>query len=79
MFHIEHDPSILIEIDKGLESVLNVDYAKVYDIVDNGPGLDLTKQLQQKHSKLAIEALSVFHESDARTALANIITAMGEF
>lgn len=29
MFHIEHDPSILTEIDKGLESVNNVDYAKV--------------------------------------------------
>lgn len=29
MFHIEHDPSILAEIDKGLESVNNVDYAKV--------------------------------------------------
>lgn len=29
MFHIEHDPSILTEIDKGLQSVNNVDYAKV--------------------------------------------------
>lgn len=29
MFHIEHDPLILSEIDKGLESVNNVDYAKV--------------------------------------------------
>lgn len=29
MFHIEHDPSILMEIDKGLECVNNVDYAKV--------------------------------------------------
>lgn len=29
MFHIEHDPSILMEIDKGLECVNNVDYDKV--------------------------------------------------
>lgn len=29
MFHVEHDPSILIELDKGLESVENVDYLKV--------------------------------------------------
>jgi len=30
MFHVEHDPSILIELDKGLESVENVDYLKVF-------------------------------------------------
>lgn len=34
MFHIEHDPSILTEIDKGLESVDNVDYAKVNIIIN---------------------------------------------
>jgi hypothetical protein len=33
MFHVEHDPSILIELDKGLESVENVDYLKV-EIID---------------------------------------------
>ncbi|XP_008548125.1 all trans-polyprenyl-diphosphate synthase PDSS2 [Microplitis demolitor] len=79
MFHIEHDPSILIEIDKGLESVHNVDYAKVYDKVNRGPGIELTKQLQKDHSQKAMEVLSVFQESDARTALSNIIAAMGDF
>lgn len=34
MFHIEHDPSILTEIDKGLESVDNIDYAKVNIIIN---------------------------------------------
>lgn len=29
MFHLEHDPSLFEEIDKGTESVQNVDYAKV--------------------------------------------------
>lgn len=29
MFHIEHDPSILIEINKGIKSIDNVDYEKV--------------------------------------------------
>nr|XP_050849328.1 all trans-polyprenyl-diphosphate synthase PDSS2 [Vespula vulgaris] len=79
MFHIEHDPSILTEIDKGLESVDNVDYAKVYNIVSQGPGIELTKQLQKKHSQKATEVLSIFQESDARTALYNIIAAMGDF
>ncbi|XP_076168833.1 decaprenyl diphosphate synthase subunit 2 [Ptiloglossa arizonensis] len=79
MFHIEHDPSILTEIDKGLQSVNNVDYAKVHKIVTTGPGVELTKQLQKGHSQRAMEVLSVFEKSDARTALYNIIAAMGDF
>ncbi|XP_074099909.1 decaprenyl diphosphate synthase subunit 2 isoform X2 [Cotesia typhae] len=79
MFHIEHDPSILIEVDKGLESVHNVDYVKVFDIVKKGPGIELTKQLQKNHSQKAMEMLSVFQDSDARTALSNIIAAMEDF
>lgn len=79
MFHIEHDPSILIEIDKGLESVANVDYGKVFDIVVSGPGVELTKKLQYEHSQRAMEVLNVFQESDARKALSNIIAAMGDF
>lgn len=42
----------------------------------NGPGIDRTKQLQKEHSRKAMEVLEVFEESDARTALANIIVAM---
>lgn len=79
MFHIEHDPSILTEIDKGLESVNNVDYAKVHNIVMKGPGVELTKQLQKRHSQRAMEVLNVFEKNDARTALTNIIAAMGDF
>lgn len=29
MFHLEHDPSLFEEIDKGINSVQDVDYAKV--------------------------------------------------
>lgn len=29
MFHLEHDPSLFEEIDKGVNSVQDVDYAKV--------------------------------------------------
>lgn len=79
MFHIEHDPSILTEIDKGLESVNNVDYVKIHKIVMMGPGVELTKQLQKRHSQRAMEVLSVFEKNDARTALYNIIAAMGDF
>nr|CAD7396871.1 unnamed protein product [Timema poppensis] len=78
MFHLEHDPSLFVEIDKGLESVHNVDYSKIYTVVTEGPGLARTKQLQKEHSQKAMEVLQVFQESDARTALSNIIVAMGE-
>lgn len=79
IFHIEHDPSILTEIDKGVISVNDVDYGKIYNMVMSGPGIELTKQLQKKHSQRAMEVLTVFEESDARTALSNIIAAMGDY
>lgn len=78
MLHLEHEPSLYEEIDKGQESVQNVDYAKIHEFVSRGPGLILTKQLQKEHSQRAMEVLDVFQESDARTALSNIIVAMGE-
>ncbi|KAL1131881.1 hypothetical protein AAG570_011492 [Ranatra chinensis] len=78
MFHLEQDSSLLIEIDKGLEAVENIDYAKVHSIVSKGPGIELTKRLQRDHSNEALKVLNVFQESDARTALSNIILAMGE-
>lgn len=76
MFHIEYEPSILVEIDKGLESINDVDYARVYDIVVSGPGIEQTRKLQREHSQRALEALAVFDDSDARRALSNIIAAI---
>uniref|UniRef100_A0A8D8TH18 Decaprenyl-diphosphate synthase subunit 2 n=1 Tax=Cacopsylla melanoneura TaxID=428564 RepID=A0A8D8TH18_9HEMI len=79
MFHLEQekDAELLNEINKGEESVTNIDYKKVYNIVSKGPGMKLTKQLQKQHSQQAMKVLQVFKESDARTALSNIIVAMG--
>lgn len=48
-------------------------------MVIKGPGVELTKQLQKEHSLRAMEVLNVFQESDARTALSNIIAAMRDF
>lgn len=78
MLHLEHVPALYEEIEKGRESVQNVDYGKIHEQVSRGPGLILTKQLQKEHSQRAMEVLEVFQESDARTALSNIIVAMGE-
>lgn len=76
MFHLEHDSSLFKEIDKGVNSIQDVDYVKVHDVVIKGPGINYTKQLQKEHSEKAMEILNVFEENDARTALSNIIIAM---
>ncbi|KAJ9573622.1 hypothetical protein L9F63_008963, partial [Diploptera punctata] len=79
LFHLQHDPNLFTEIEAGIESVHNVDYEKVHTIVSAGPGISLTKKLQKEHSQKAMEVLQVFEESDARTALSNIIVAMADF
>lgn len=78
LFHLQHDHSLFDEIEKGVESVEKVNYEKIHKAVTEGPGLILTKKLQKEHSQQAMEVLSVFQESDARTALMNIIVAMGD-
>ncbi|GLH06334.1 Decaprenyl-diphosphate synthase subunit 2 [Gryllus bimaculatus] len=78
LFHLQHDHSLFEEIEKGIDSVENVDYEKIHSTVMDGPGFELTKNLQKEHSQQAMEVLSVFQESDAQTALRNIIVAMGD-
>ncbi|BET00872.1 prenyl (decaprenyl) diphosphate synthase, subunit 2 [Nesidiocoris tenuis] len=78
MFHLESDPSLYDEINKGLDTIYDVDYAKIHSAVSKGPGIGLTKQLQRQHSQNALECLESFQQNDARTALANIIQAMGQ-
>lgn len=60
----------------GLDNIHDVDYDTVRKHVLDGPALDMTKNLQRDHSKAALEVLNELPESDARTALANIIVAM---
>uniref|UniRef100_A0A182TB49 Decaprenyl-diphosphate synthase subunit 2 n=1 Tax=Anopheles maculatus TaxID=74869 RepID=A0A182TB49_9DIPT len=76
LFHLDHDPSLYSEIEKGLVSVDNIDFAKVHAEVSSGPGPERTRTLQKKHSLAAMEVLNELPSSDARTALQNIILAM---
>ncbi|XP_050093842.1 all trans-polyprenyl-diphosphate synthase PDSS2-like [Anopheles aquasalis] len=78
LFHLEHDPSLYDEIEKGRRSVENIDYTKVHEAVLKGPGLEKTKILQRKHSLAAMQVLTELPATDARTALQNIILAMQE-
>ncbi|KAJ6633503.1 All trans-polyprenyl-diphosphate synthase PDSS2 [Pseudolycoriella hygida] len=76
LFHLDYDPSLYTEIQKGYVSVEDVDYEKIHSEVIKGPGLEKTKDLQRKHSLAAIKVLNLFPPSDARSALQNIIFAM---
>ncbi|KAG4077573.1 hypothetical protein HA402_003000 [Bradysia odoriphaga] len=76
LFHLDYDPSLYSEIQKGYVSIENVDYEKIHSEVIKGPGLEKTKNLQRKHSSAAMKVLNLFPPSDARTALQNIIFAM---
>ena len=76
LFHLAHDPSLYEEIQKGRESVDNIDFVKVHAAVLKGPGPERTRILQKKHSEAALEVLNDLPPSDARTALQNIILAM---
>ncbi|CAH1117403.1 unnamed protein product [Phaedon cochleariae] len=76
LFALQHDPDMYSLIEKGLDNIENVDYAAVRRRVLAGPALEMTKNLQRDHSKAALEMLNELPDSDARTALANIIAAM---
>lgn len=76
LYHLEHDHSLYDEIKKGLESIENIDYAKVHEIVRNGPGLEKTKELVNKNNLIATTLLYKFPQSEARNALEGMITAL---
>ena len=76
MYHLQHDPELYDEIERGMDSVDNVDYDKIREIVLSGPGIEKTRELQREHSRAAMEVLNQLPHTDARTALANIIAAM---
>ncbi|VEN51258.1 unnamed protein product [Callosobruchus maculatus] len=76
LFALQHDPSLYDLIEKGLDNIEDVDYEQVRERVMLGPALEMTKNLQNDHSSAALEMLRKLPDSDARTALQNIIAAM---
>lgn len=76
LFHLSYDPSSYEEIEKGKHSIESIDFAKLHSLIRLGPGLKLTKDLQLKHTRKALKMLEHFPQSDARTALENILVAM---
>lgn len=78
LFQLEYEPSLYSEIEKGKKSVMDIDYQLLHKAVLSGPGLGKTRQLQKEHSQAALDVLQQLPQSDARTALTNIILAMQE-
>lgn len=76
LFHLQHDPGFYSEIEKGKTRVEDVDYDLVRKVVAAGPAMELTRELQIEHADAALEVLNSLPQSDARTALGNIIAAM---
>ncbi|XP_037047237.1 decaprenyl-diphosphate synthase subunit 2-like [Bradysia coprophila] len=76
LFHLDYDPTLYKEIQKGSRSIEDIDYDKVHNAVIKGPGPTATANLQRKHSTAAMDLLNQFPPSDARTALQNIISAL---
>lgn len=76
LFHLEHDPTLYDEIKKGYVQVENIDFNKIHFEVSNGPGIEKTQNLQRIHSLAAMKVLNKFPDSDARSALHNILIAM---
>ncbi|XP_057669850.1 all trans-polyprenyl-diphosphate synthase PDSS2 isoform X2 [Diorhabda carinulata] len=76
LFALQHNPDMYNLIEKGLDDIEQVDFEAVRKAVMSGPALDMTKNLQKDHSKAALEVLNELKESDARTALKNIIVAI---
>lgn len=78
-FHLQHDPSLYIEIERGMDDVQNINFEKIRQEVIKGPGLEKTKQLQIEHSNAALDVLQYLPPSESRSALTNIIVAMQDF
>lgn len=76
LFHLSYDPSAYEEIEKGKHSIEDIDYVRLHSLIRLGPGLKLTKDLQLKHTRKALNMLEYFPHSDARTALENMLLAM---
>lgn len=76
LFHLEHEPEFYEEIEKGLETIDNVDFEKIHKIVRNGPGIAKTKELLSKNNLIAFTLLHKFPKSESQRAIENLILAL---
>lgn len=76
MIHLHYDSSLYEKIERGKDDIRDIDYEDLRRTIQNGPGLEKTKELQKQLSYNALDVLIKLPCSDARTALENIINTM---
>lgn len=76
LFQLDFNPELYQEIRKGLVSVMDIDYSKVYDEVSQGPGLEKTQKMHDKFKLKSLNELLNFPQSDVRSVLENILLAL---
>jgi len=76
LFHLEEYPSFYEEIKKGLESIENIDFAKIHKIVRNGPGMKKSKELLSRNNLIIFTMLHKFPKSETRRAMENLILSL---
>lgn len=77
LFHLQYEPQIYRIVEEAGESVENVDFEKLRQLIVSGPGMQKTMELQQENSKAALELLEYFEVEDAKNSLRNIIHSIG--
>lgn len=75
LFHIQSDPSYYENLMENVKND-NVDYAEIKKVVRSGPGLKKSADLQEEFSLNALKALEEFPDTEAKSALANIIHSL---
>lgn len=76
LYHLEQDHSLYDEIGPVVDSVDTIDYAKIHEVVRNGPGIEKTRELLHKNTLIATTLLHKFPDSESRRALESIIMAL---
>jgi len=76
LLHLNKDPSLYSEIEKGMENIENCDIDEIKRIVGSGTALEETDELKREFANRALNNISYFKENDARRALEKMITAM---
>ncbi|KAK9869815.1 hypothetical protein WA026_003544 [Henosepilachna vigintioctopunctata] len=76
LYTLQDNHDLYREIEIGSKNVNEVDFERLRQNVLAGPGVQMTKNLQQEHSDIAFEFLEKLPDSEARTALINIMTAL---
>lgn len=76
LFHMEYDNSLYDEINKGLQSIKNVDFKRIHEIILTGPGVEKTKELYVKHILIVENILGKLPASDSKINLEKIISSI---